>query len=80
MVLAIIFLVIYGLSQTQPWWGGLIIISIFTTIIFTIIFLIQDMKDPFEYDETHEVKSDEVSLDVLDDMQKVNKTKKLETV
>lgn len=77
LVLAIIFLVIYALSKTQPWWGGLIIISIFTTIIFTIIFLIQDMKDPFEYDETYQVKSDEVSLEVLDDMQKVFEGKKL---
>ncbi|HLF34165.1 MAG TPA: hypothetical protein VI583_08005 [Cyclobacteriaceae bacterium] len=80
LVLAIIFLVIYGLSQTQPWWGGLIIISIFTTIIFTIIFLIQDMKDPFEYDETFHVKSDEVSLTVLEDMQKVFNAKKLDPI
>jgi hypothetical protein len=28
------------------------------------------MEDPFEYDESEDVKSDEVSLEVLDNLQK----------
>ncbi len=69
-VIAIVFLVVYCLLDVDPWWVVLILVSIFSFIIFSILHLIQDMEDPFEYDETHEVKSDEVSPEVLNTLQK----------
>jgi predicted membrane chloride channel (bestrophin family) len=68
--IAVIFLIVYCLLNVEPWWAGLILVSIFTFIIFSILFLIKDMEDPFEYDESEDVKSDEVSLEVLDNLQK----------
>lgn len=68
--IAIVFLIVYCLLIVEPWWVGLILVSIFAFIIFTILFLIKDMEDPFEYDGSDEVKSDEVSLEVLDNLQK----------
>ncbi len=65
-----VFLIVYCLLNQEPWWGGLILVCIFTFVIFSILFLIKDMEDPFEYDGGDEVKSDEVSLAVLDDLQK----------
>ena len=65
-----IFLVVYRLLKVEPWWGGLIIVSIFAFVIFSILFLIKDMDDPFEYDGTDDPKSDEVSLEVLDNLHK----------
>jgi ABC-type multidrug transport system fused ATPase/permease subunit len=67
--IAVVFLIVYCLLIVEPWWVGLILVSIFTFIIFSILFLIKDMEDPFEYDESDEVKSDEVSLEVLDNLQ-----------
>jgi hypothetical protein len=65
-----LFLLMYCFLQTDPasWWGGVILVGIFTFVILSIIFLIADMEDPFEYDEDsgEEGKSDEVSLAVLD--------------
>ncbi len=68
--IAIIFLMVYCLLNVDPWWGGLILVSIFTFVIFSILFLIKDMEDPFEYDGDVDVKSDEVSLEVLDNLQR----------
>jgi hypothetical protein len=68
--IAILFLTVYCLLNVEPWWVGLILVSIFTFIIFSILLLIKDMDDPFEYDESDDVKSDEVSLEVLDNLQK----------
>jgi hypothetical protein len=68
-VIAVIFLLVFCLLHVEPWWGGLIVVSIFTIVIFSILNLIKDMDDPFEYDETGEIKSDEVSLEVLDNLQ-----------
>jgi hypothetical protein len=68
-VIAIVFLGVTCLLSITPWWVGLIEVAIFTTIIFTILYLIKDMDDPFEYDGTDDVKSDEVSLEVLDHLQ-----------
>lgn len=67
--IAYIFLSVYCLLNVDPWWGGLILVSIFTFVIFSILFLIQDMEDPFDYDGSNEVKSDEISLTVLDNLQ-----------
>lgn len=65
----ITFLLMYCFLQTDQstWWGGIALISIFTFIIFSIIFLIADMDDPFEYEseEISSAKSDEISLNVL---------------
>jgi len=68
--ITITFLAVYCLLAVDPWWGGLILVCIFTFVIFAILFLIRDMEDPFEYDGTGYSKSDEVSLEVLDNFQK----------
>jgi hypothetical protein len=67
--IAFIFLSVYCLLDVAPWWGGLILVCIFTFVIFSILFLIQDMEDPFDYDGSDQVKSDEISLVVLDNLQ-----------
>jgi ABC-type multidrug transport system fused ATPase/permease subunit len=68
--ITIIFLTVYCLLAVDPWWGGLILVCIFTFVIFAILILIRDMEDPFEYDGSGYAKSDEVSLGVLDNFQK----------
>lgn len=68
--IAFIFLIVYSLLIVEPWWMGLILVFIFTFIIFSILFLIKDMENPFEYDASKVVKSDEVSIQVLADLQK----------
>ena len=68
--ISIVFLTVYCLLNVDPWWGGLILVSIFTFVIFSILFLIQDMEDPFGYDGSDELKSDEISLEVLENLQK----------
>jgi hypothetical protein len=68
--IAIVFLTVYCLLNVEPWWGGLILVNIFTFVIFSILFLIKDMEDPFGYDGSDELKSDEISLEVLDNLQK----------
>ena len=68
--ITIIFLTVYCLLAVDPWWGGLILVCIFTFVIFTILNLIKDMEDPFEYDGSGDSKSDEISLGVLDNLQK----------
>lgn len=68
--IAIVFLTVYCLLNVDPWWGGLILVNIFTFVIFSILFLIKDMEDPFGYDGSDELKSDEISLEVLDNLQK----------
>jgi predicted membrane chloride channel (bestrophin family) len=68
--IAIVFLSVYCLLNVDPWWGGLILVNIFTFVIFTILYLIKDMEDPFGYDGSGELKSDEISLEVLDNLQK----------
>ncbi len=75
--IAVLFLMAYCMLKVEPWWGGMIIISIFSFVIFSILFLIKDMEDPFEYDESWEVKSDEISLGVLDNLQKEMEAGKL---
>jgi ABC-type multidrug transport system fused ATPase/permease subunit len=68
--ITITFLSVYCLLAVDPWWGGLILVCIFTFVIFAILFLIKDMEDPFEYDGSGYSKSDEISLAVLDNFQK----------
>lgn len=68
--ITIIFLTVYCLLAVDPWWGGLILVCIFTFVIFAILNLIKDMEDPFEYDGSGYSKSDEISLEVLDNFQK----------
>jgi hypothetical protein len=67
--ITIMFLLMYCFLQTDQHtlWGGVILVSIFTFIIFSIIFLIADMDNPFEYgdEEDDHAKSDEISLTVL---------------
>lgn len=66
--IAFVFLSVYCLLIVDPWWGGLILVCIFTFVIFSILFLIKDMEDPFGYDGSGEMKSDEISLTVLDSL------------
>jgi len=67
--ISIVFLTVYCLLNVDPWWGGLILVSIFTFVIFSILFVITDMEDPFGYDGSDEIKSDEIDLEVLDNLQ-----------
>jgi len=76
-VIAVVFLTVYCLLNVDPWWGGLILVSIFSFVIFSILFLIKDMEDPFEYDGSNEVKSGEISLLVLDNLQKEFEAKEI---
>jgi ABC-type multidrug transport system fused ATPase/permease subunit len=68
--ITITFLTVYCLLAIDPWWGGLILVCIFTFVIFAILKLIKDMEDPFEYDGSGYSKSDEISLEVIDNLQK----------
>jgi hypothetical protein len=68
--ITIVFLAVYCLLNVDPWWGGLMLVSIFTFVIYSILFLIKDMEDPFEYDGSGVIKSDEISLEVLENLQK----------
>lgn len=68
--IAVVFLTVYCLLDVDPWWGGLILVNIFTFVIFSILFVIKDMENPFGYDGSNELKSDEISLQVLDLLQK----------
>lgn len=63
-VIASLFLLSYCFLKVDPWWCGILLVMIFTFVIFSIIFLISDMEDPFEYDEDGQ-GSDEINLDVL---------------
>ena len=76
-VIAMVFLTVYCLLNVDPWWGGLILVSIFSFVIFSILFLIKDMEDPFEYDGSDDLKSGEISLLVLDNLQKEFEDKEL---
>jgi hypothetical protein len=76
-VIAIVFLTVYCLLNVDPWWGGLILVSIFSFVIFSILFLIKDMEDPFEYDGSEDIKSGEISLLVLDNLQKEFEAKEI---
>jgi hypothetical protein len=66
--ISIIFLAVYCLLTVETWWVGVLLISIFTFVIFSIIFLISNMEDPFEYDASGENRSDEISLAILDQL------------
>jgi predicted membrane chloride channel (bestrophin family) len=57
--ISVIFLAVYCLLTVETWWVGVLLISIFTFVIFSIIFLISNMEDPFEY---------EISLAILDQL------------
>jgi hypothetical protein len=65
-----IFLAVYCLLTVETWWVGVLLISIFAFVIFSIVFLISDMEDPFEYDESGENRSDEIDLAILDQLKK----------
>lgn len=74
--ITIVFLSVYCLLNVDPWWGGLMLVSIFTFVIYSILFLLKDMEDPFQYDGSGVIKSDEISLQVLDNLQKEFNEKK----
>ncbi len=66
--ICVIFLAVYCLLMVETWWVGVLLISIFAFVIFSIVFLIADMEDPFEYDASGHNRSDEVSLSILDQL------------
>jgi predicted membrane chloride channel (bestrophin family) len=55
------FLIMYFLLPVEPWWGGVILIGFLAFVLFSVLYVIEDMEDPFEYDES-EAGSDEISL------------------
>jgi len=65
-----VFLTLYCCLQTNPttWWGSIIVVSLFSFVISTIILIIADIEDPFEYgdDLNTSISVDEVNLDILD--------------
>lgn len=63
-IIASLFLLSYCFLKVDPWWCGILLVMIFTFVIFSIIILIADMEDPFEYDGDAP-GSDEINLDVL---------------
>lgn len=63
-LIVIIFVMLYILLHVEPWWGGIIVVAFFSFLLSTVIFLIEDMDDPFEYDREN-VKPDEIDLNVL---------------
>ena len=63
-----LFLIIYFLLHIEPFWGGMLIVWFFTFVLFSIMYMIRDMEDPFEY-EDGETRPDEISLAVLDQFQ-----------
>lgn len=68
--ICVIFLLVYCMQTVETWWVGVLLISIFTFVIFSIVSLIADMEDPFEYDESGHERSDEISLEILHQLQK----------
>jgi hypothetical protein len=68
--ICIIFLAVYCLLIAETWWVSVLLITIFTFVIFSIIFLIADMEDPFEYDDSGQNRSDEIRLDIIDQLKK----------
>ncbi len=68
--ICVIFLLVYCMQTVETWWVGVLLISIFTFVIFSIVSLIADMEDPFEYDESGHETSDEINLAVLNQFQK----------
>jgi hypothetical protein len=63
--ISVIFLVFSFLLAVEPWWGGVLLIYFFTLVFSSLIFLIKDIDDPFDYTEDGH-SSDEVSLAVLE--------------
>jgi len=72
-VITIVFLVFFAMLKLEPWWCGVLFISIFSFVIFTIILLIHDLEDPFEYSEYGFNSPGEIDMTVL-----INFHKKLE--
>lgn len=67
-LIVILFLMIYFLLRIEPFWGGMLIVWFFTFVLFSIMYMIRDMEDPFEYSDG-DARPDEISLAVLDQLQ-----------
>jgi hypothetical protein len=65
-IIAGVFLTLSLGLRFDPWWGSLILTTFFSFMIFTIMFLIKDMEDPFEYETDGGAGGDEVSLAVIE--------------
>lgn len=63
-LIVIIFILMYILLHSEPWWGGVLVVAFFSFLLSTVIFLIDDLDDPFEYERDGQ-KPDEISLDIL---------------
>jgi len=64
--ITILFIFALMLLKADPFLEGAFFVCLYTFILFSIILLIQDMDDPFEYEEG-EKGVDEVNFDVLYD-------------
>ncbi len=74
-LIVIIFIVMYILLHSEPWWGGMIVVGFFSFLLSTVVFLIDDLDDPFEYDRDGQ-KPDEINFSILfdfhDEINRVN--------
>lgn len=67
-IIVCLFLGVFLFLDITPWWGGAILPALFAFMIFIILYVIQDIEDPFEYkDESLKGKGDEVDMSILTD-------------
>lgn len=63
-LIVIIFIFMYIFLHSEPWWGGVIVVAFFSFLLSTVVFLIDDLDDPFEYERDGQ-KPDEINLNIL---------------
>lgn len=63
-LIVIIFIIMYILLHAEPWWGGMIVVAFFSFLLSTVVFLIDDLDDPFEYDMDGK-NPDEINFNIL---------------
>ena len=67
-IIVCIFIGVFLFLDVTPWWGGAILPALFAFMIFIILYVIQDIEDPFEYlNEDLKGKGDEVDMGILTD-------------
>lgn len=65
-IIVCLFLGVFLFLDITPWWGGAILPALFAFMIFIILYVIQDIEDPFEYSgESLKGKGDEVDMSIL---------------
>ncbi len=67
-IIVCIFIGVFLFLDVTPWWGGAILPALFAFMIFIILYVIQDIEDPFEYlNEDLKGRGDEVDMGILTD-------------